>query len=129
MRAPKAVTATAHKLTKLVYSMLRYGQAYVDAGAEYYESQYHHRALRVAKRRVAELGYQLVPHVQCSGPGCRRAPQPGGSLLKNLVSQELRLGRTHGMGWSGAVDLCICQPPLGLRGGQPCRVWDWPASY
>ena len=61
MGAPKAVTATAHKLTKLVYSMLRYGQAYVDVGAEYYESQYHHRALRVAKRRVAQLGYQLVP--------------------------------------------------------------------
>ena len=60
MGAPKAVTATAHKLTKLVYSMLRYGQAYVDAGAEYYESQYHHRALRAAKRRVDQLGYQLV---------------------------------------------------------------------
>ena len=61
MGAPKAVTATAHKLTKLVYSMLRYGQAYVDAGAEYYESQYHHRALRAAKRRVDQLVAQLVP--------------------------------------------------------------------
>ena len=59
--APKAVTATAHKLAKLVYSTLRYGQAYVDAGTEYYESQYHHRALRAAKRRVDQLGYQLVP--------------------------------------------------------------------
>ena len=39
--------------------MLRYGQAYVDAGAEYYESQYHHRALRAAKLRVPQLGYQL----------------------------------------------------------------------
>ena len=62
MGAPKAVTATAHKLAKLVYSMLRYGQAYVDAGAEYYESQYHHRALRAAKQRgVAELVAQLGP--------------------------------------------------------------------
>ena len=59
MRAPKAVTATAHKLVKLVYSMLRYGQAYVDAGAEYYESQYHHRALRAAKLRVPQLVAQL----------------------------------------------------------------------
>ena len=41
--------------------MLRYGQQYVDAGAEYYESQYQHRALRAAKRRAAQLGYQLVP--------------------------------------------------------------------
>ena len=41
--------------------MLRYGQEYVDAGAEYYESQYQQRALRAAKRRAAQLGYQLVP--------------------------------------------------------------------
>ena len=84
MGAPKAVTATAHKLTKLVYSMLRYGQAYVDAGAEYYESQYHHRALRAAKRRVAQLGYQLgpCPMLRTKFPACpstRRQPpeKPG----------------------------------------------------
>ena len=59
--APKAITATAHKLARLIYSMLRYGQEYVDAGAEYYETQYQQRALRAAKRRAAQLGYQLVP--------------------------------------------------------------------
>ena len=61
--APKAITATAHKLARLVYSMLRYGQEYVDAEAEYYETQYQHRALRAAKRRAAQLGYQLAPMV------------------------------------------------------------------
>ena len=59
--APKAITATAHKLARIIYSMLRYGQQYVDAGAEYYESQYRHRVLRTAKRRAAQLGYHLVP--------------------------------------------------------------------
>ena len=59
--APKAITATAHKLACVIYSMLRHDQAYVDAGAEYYESQYQQRALRAAKRRAAQLGYQLVP--------------------------------------------------------------------
>ena len=59
--APKAITATAHKLARLIYSMLRYGQEYVDAGAEYYESQYQQRALRAAQRRAAQLGYRLVP--------------------------------------------------------------------
>ena len=59
--APKAITAMAHKLARLIYSMLRYGQEYVDAGAEYYECQYQQRALRAAKRRAAQLGYQLVP--------------------------------------------------------------------
>ena len=59
--APKAITATAHKLARLIHSMLRYGQEYVDAGAEYYERQYQERALRAARRRAAQLGYQLVP--------------------------------------------------------------------
>ena len=59
--APKAITATAHKLARIIYSMLRYGQKYVDAGAEYYESQYRQRALRNARRRAAQLGYELVP--------------------------------------------------------------------
>ena len=38
--APKAITVTAHKLARIIYSMLRYGQKYVDAGASCYESQY-----------------------------------------------------------------------------------------
>ena len=59
--APKAITATAHKLARIIYSMLRYGHQYADAGAEYYERQYQQRALRTTKRRAAQLGYQLVP--------------------------------------------------------------------
>ena len=59
--APKAITATAHKLARIIYSVLRYGQQYVDAGAEYFEHQYHQRALHTARRRAAQLGYQLVP--------------------------------------------------------------------
>ncbi len=58
---PKAITATAHKLARLIYSMLRFGQEYVAAGAEYCERQYQQRALRAAKRRAAQLGYQLAP--------------------------------------------------------------------
>ena len=58
----KAITATAHKLARIIYSILRYGQQYVDVGAQYYESQYQHRALRAAKRRAAQLGcrYRLT---------------------------------------------------------------------
>ena len=70
---PKAITATAHKLARIIYSMLRYGQQYVDAGAEYYESQYRHRALRAAKQRAAQLGYRLVP---IPGPLASAVPHP-----------------------------------------------------
>ena len=40
-----------------------------SAGAEYYEKQYQDRALRPAKRRAAQLGYQLVllPDAPASG--------------------------------------------------------------
>ena len=76
--SPKAITATAHKLARIIYSMLRYGQAYVDAGAEYYERRYHQRALRTAKRRAAQLGYQLVP---MSDAGDRTTYAPPGAPI------------------------------------------------
>ena len=61
--APQAITATARKLARIIYSIIPCcGTArIVDAGAEYYESQYQQRALRAAKRRAAQLGYQLAP--------------------------------------------------------------------
>ena len=78
MGAPKAITATAHKLARIIYSMLRYGQEYVDAGAEYYERRYQQRALRAAKRRAAQLGYQLVP---MSDAGDRTTYAPPGAPI------------------------------------------------
>ena len=53
--APGAITATAHKLARLVYSMLRHGTAYVDAGSQAYEQQY-----RDLKRNARALGFTLV---------------------------------------------------------------------
>ena len=58
--APKAITATAHKLARLVYSMLRYGTAYVDAGQQAYEQQYRDRVLTNLQRKAKAFGYQLV---------------------------------------------------------------------
>jgi transposase len=58
--APKAMTATAHKLARFVYSMLRYGTAYVDAGQQAYEQQYRDRVLTNLQRKAKAFGYQLV---------------------------------------------------------------------
>ena len=44
--APKAITATAHKLAIIIYNMLKHGKAYVDRGADYYEQQYHAAMVR-----------------------------------------------------------------------------------
>ena len=61
--APKAITATAHKLARLVYSMLRYGTAYVDAGQQAYEQKYRDRVLTNLQRKAKAFGYKLV-HVE-----------------------------------------------------------------
>jgi transposase len=61
--APKAITATAHKLARPVYSMLRYGTAYVDAGQQAYEQKYRDRVLTNLQRKAKAFGYQLV-HIE-----------------------------------------------------------------
>ncbi len=58
--APKAITATAHKLARLIYTMLKHGTAYVRQGMDEYEQQYHERAVKQMTRRAKALGYMLV---------------------------------------------------------------------
>ena len=58
--APKAITATAHKLARIVYRMLKYGKAYTDVGVEYYERRYRERLLKSLQRRAAEMGFELL---------------------------------------------------------------------
>jgi transposase len=55
----KAVTAAARKLAVLFYNALRYGMAYHDPGASYYEEQYRQRVLHGLRRRAKALGYAL----------------------------------------------------------------------
>lgn len=58
--APKAITATAHKLARLIYRMLRFGTEYVDCGQDYYERRYQRRVVSNLVRRAQELGYKLI---------------------------------------------------------------------
>jgi transposase len=60
MGSPKAITATAHKLARLVYSLLKHGTAYVDAGQDSYEERYRSRVMQNLKRKAQELGFELV---------------------------------------------------------------------
>ncbi len=61
MDRPKAITATAHKLARLIYFMLTKGQDYVDAGQQYYEERYRERVVQNLSKRAQSLGFQLVP--------------------------------------------------------------------
>jgi len=55
--APKAITATAHKL---VCRMLKYGMDYVDSGQQYYENQYRERVIKNLTKCSHEMGYAVV---------------------------------------------------------------------
>ena len=59
--APAAVTATAHKLARIIYAMLKQRKPYHDFGAVYYEQQYRERVLRNLNRQAARLGFRLQP--------------------------------------------------------------------
>lgn len=58
--APKAITATAHKLARIVYRMLKYGEQYVDKGQEHLEKQHEERKLKSLIAGAKDLGYALI---------------------------------------------------------------------
>lgn len=61
---PAAITATAHKLARIIYFMLKRREPYHDSGVDAYEQQYRERVLRNLNRRAAKLGFRLEPVVQ-----------------------------------------------------------------
>ena len=61
MDKPKAVTAAAHKLARLIYAMLTHGQEYTDRGQDYFEERYRQRVLHNLAQKAKAMGMQLVP--------------------------------------------------------------------
>ena len=61
MDKPKAVTAAAHKLARLIYTLLTRGREYVDQGQDYYEARYRERVVNQLEQRAAKLGLRMVP--------------------------------------------------------------------
>jgi transposase len=58
--APKAITAMAHMLARLVYRMLKYGEQYVDKGMNFYEEKYREQEIRSIQKRAKQLGLQIA---------------------------------------------------------------------
>ena len=56
-----AVFATARKLATLIYRLLRWGQPYVDQGAQAYEKRYQERRIGNLKATADQLGFELTP--------------------------------------------------------------------
>jgi len=58
---PAAITATAHKLARIIYKMLRDKVEFIDLGADYYEEKFKSCIIHNLKNKAKSLGYQLVP--------------------------------------------------------------------
>lgn len=56
-----AVFATARKLAVYVYRMLRFGQDYVDEGAQAFEQRFQQKRLASMRTFAKQIGYELVP--------------------------------------------------------------------
>lgn len=80
MRARKgpqqATVATAHKIARIVYHLLKNGDSYAAESAEAYEQQRQERELRHLTRRAQKLGYTLTI-VEPNQPDGAIEPVPG----------------------------------------------------
>lgn len=56
----KAVTATAHKLARVYYRLVKNGEEYVEAGARAYEEKHRQRVVSNLQKRARVLGFELV---------------------------------------------------------------------
>jgi len=57
--APKAITATAHKLARIFYTVMRYGVEYQKRSEEEFVIEHRKRMEKNLHRRAKELGYEL----------------------------------------------------------------------
>lgn len=58
---PKAITAVAHKLARMLYRMLLNGENYCELGENYHEQRHQEKIVANLKKRAKEMGFTLVP--------------------------------------------------------------------
>jgi len=64
----EAVTATAHKLARLIYRLIKHGEHYVRQGMEQYEQKFRERKLASLKKSAQAMGFQLT-QLEVVAPG------------------------------------------------------------
>ena len=62
-----AVTATAHKLARIVYLALKHGMTYVRQSLEEYEAQMKEKQIKALRRKARQLGLELIEKASLSG--------------------------------------------------------------
>jgi transposase len=66
--AAGAITATAHKLARLVYRLLKYGREYVARSLAEDEARLRAQQERSVRRKASALGFDLVPRAAAAAP-------------------------------------------------------------
>lgn len=56
----EAITATAHKIAKIFYCMIKNKTEYKDLGDDYYEQKYKDMLIKNVEKKVKTLGYKLI---------------------------------------------------------------------
>ena len=70
MGSPKAITAVAHKLARIVYAMLSGQSAYVKEDQSRHEALYRERVIKSLQKRAQELGLTLSPQTVSADARC-----------------------------------------------------------
>jgi transposase len=83
--APKAITATAHKLARILYNLMRHGIAYMKKEEAAYAEQVRDRLEKQLRRRAKELGYEL----QKIEPARQIVTMPDGEVLTVMPDGEI----------------------------------------
>ena len=73
---PAALTATAHKLARIVYLALKHGLPYLRKSQEEYEAQMKEKQVKALKRKARQLGLELIEKPS-AGSGTAEAPGQG----------------------------------------------------
>lgn len=63
----KAITATAHKLARIIYIMLKEHREYIDLGEDYYLQKNRDREFKKLMKKAHALGFYLTPVTTCNG--------------------------------------------------------------
>src|SRR5262245_18939612 len=72
-----ALTATAHKLARIVYLALKHGLTYVRQNQEEYEAQMKEKQIKALRRKARLLGLEIVEKPSVGGTPAAAEPEQG----------------------------------------------------
>ena len=58
--AAEGITATAHKLARIIYRLIKHGENYVRQGLEDYEKKFKDRKLYTLQKTAKAMGFELI---------------------------------------------------------------------